>query len=290
MKDSLGDRMKHNYEDRFRYSLPRRTYTMIRVDGKAFHTYTRGLERPFDIGLIEDMDATAAFLCKNIQGAKLAYVQSDEISVLVCDFDDISTDAWFDGNVQKMASVAASLATSEFNRLRMARFLREYDKIPGKIEMSDVLEILGSSISQANFDARVFQIPSRIEVMNYFIWRQQDATRNSISSVAQSLYSHKELEGKSSDAKQEMIFQKGTNWNDFTPREKRGGVIEKVTYLNGEKYKSRLLPEIGDKDVLRRKWESVECPVFTQDTYFLGVRIPSVEQNLNAEHLEKAEK
>lgn len=282
--------MKHNYEDRFRYTLPRRTYTMIRVDGKAFHTYTRGLARPFDKDLIEDMDATAAYLCKNIQGAKLAYVQSDEISVLVTDFDEISTDAWFDGNVQKMASVAASLATSHFNERRATRFLRYSEEQKNPANSMDAIDkrydFQFSKFVSANFDARVFQIPSRIEVMNYFIWRQQDATRNSISSVAQSMYSHKELEGKSSDAKQEMIFQKGTNWNDFTPREKRGGVIEKVTYLNGEKYKSLLLPEVGDKDVLRRKWESVECPVFTQDTYFLGIRIPSVEQNVNAEDLE----
>lgn len=287
MKDALGDRMKHNYEDRFRYALPRRTFTVIRVDGKAFHTYTRGLKRPFDQELIEDMNSTAAFLCKNIQGAKLAYVQSDEISVLLTDFDDIFTDAWFDGNVQKMASVASALATAEFNRLRNLRFLREYDAVPGKFEIADVEKVLGNSSTQAQFDARVFQIPSRIEVMNYFIWRQQDATRNSISSVAQSLYSHRELEGKSSSEKQEMIFQKGVNWNDFSSREKRGGIVEKVAYLNGEKYKSLLAPELGEKDVFRKKWEIVECPVFTQDTYFLGVRVPSLPDTVDS--LERAD-
>jgi tRNA(His) 5'-end guanylyltransferase len=121
MKDELGDRMKEFYEDRTRFKLVRRTNTIIRVDGKAFHTYTKGLKRPFDQGLMDDMDATAEFLCQNIQGAKFAYVQSDEISILITDYDDISTHAWFDGNLQKMSSIAASLATARFNQLRMAR-------------------------------------------------------------------------------------------------------------------------------------------------------------------------
>lgn len=263
--------MKHNYEDRFRYSLPRRTYTVIRVDGKAFHTYTRGLAKPFDAGLIEDMNSTAAFLCKNIQGAKLAYVQSDEISVLVTDFDDISTDAWFDGNVQKMASVASSLATSEFNRLRLFRDMKSKESLG-----LPATAIVYSQFIHAQFDARVFQIPSRIEVMNYFIWRQQDATRNSISSVAQSLYSHKELEGKSSNEKQEMIFQKGVNWNDFSSREKRGGLIEKVKYVNGVDVRTISLQEIASNDIVRNKWTLVECPVFTQDTHFLATRVPNM--------------
>jgi tRNA(His) 5'-end guanylyltransferase len=119
MRDDLGNRMKENYENRTRISLPRRSYTVIRIDGKAFHTYTKGLNRPFDRRLIEDMNATAAYLCKNIMGAKLAYVQSDEISIVITDFEDISTQAWFDNNLQKMCSVAASMATSEFNRLRL---------------------------------------------------------------------------------------------------------------------------------------------------------------------------
>jgi len=233
MKDTLGDRMKENYEDRTRIFLPRRTYTIIRIDGKAFHTYTKGLERPFDEKLINDMDETAMFLCKNIQGSKFAFVQSDEISILLTDFDDLTTDAWFDGNIQKMVSVSSSFATAKFNELR-----------PGKL---------------AFFDSRVFTIPSNIEVENYFIWRQQDTTRNSISSVAQSLYSHKQLEGKNTNEQQEMIFQKGINWNDYAPKYKRGRFIEKQNY---------------EKDgATRTKWVSVEPPVFTQERMFLTSRI-----------------
>ena len=122
MKDSLGDRMKR-YENTSRYYLSPRNYTIIRVDGKAFHTYTKGLERPFDLKLISDMNETASFLCKNIQGAKFAFVQSDEISIVITDFENINTDAWFDGNVQKITSISASLATAKFNQLRLKRQL-----------------------------------------------------------------------------------------------------------------------------------------------------------------------
>ncbi len=186
--------MKDFYEDRTRFKLARRTNTIIRIDGKAFHTYTKGLERPFDLGFMEDMNKTTEYLCQNIQGAKFGYVQSDEISILITDYDDISTHAWFDGNLQKMASIAASLATAEFNRLRLIR------------KMNTTVATAGSILEQfkhAMFDARVFQIPYQEEVLNYFIWRQQDATRNSISSVAQSLYSTKELHGKKTN---EMVL------------------------------------------------------------------------------------
>lgn len=235
MKDQIGDRMKLFYEDRTRYALMRKAYTIIRIDGKAFHTYTKGLKRPFDDQLMDDMDVTAAYICQNIQGAKFAFVQSDEISVLITDFDDINTGAWFEGNLQKMCSVSASLATAKFNQLR-----------PGKIAL---------------FDSRVFQMPSKTEVENYFIWRQQDTTRNSISSVAQSLYSHKELNGKSNGEKQELIYQKGINWNDYAPKYKRGRLIEKMAFKK--------------EGAIRNKWVCLEVPVFTQEREFLNNRIIS---------------
>lgn len=254
MKDELGERIKAYYEDRFRYKLPRRAYTIIRIDGKAFHTYTKGLNRPFDDGLIEDMNLTTAFLCKNIMGAKMGYVQSDEISILISDFDTLETQSWFDYNVQKMTSVGASLATSEFNRLQLNRYLK--DKFNrGNTNMTPLFIGGISELKRANFDARVFQIPSRVEVENYFIWRQQDAVRNSISSVAQSLYSPKELNGVKTNEMQELIFQKGINWNDYDFRKKRGAVIGKVQV------------EV-DGGVLRNKWEVIETPIFTQDRMF----------------------
>lgn len=280
MRDDLGNRMKENYENRTRFSLPRRSYTIIRIDGKAFHTYTKGLTRPFDWGLIDDMNATAAYLCKNIMGAKLAYVQSDEISIVITDFDDISTQAWFDNNLQKMCSVAASMATSEFNRLRTERFLKNKFNLGIEKITPTWFENL-SKLKHAEFDARVFQIPQKVEVLNYLIWRQQDATRNSIASVAQSLYSPKELNGKNSNEQQEMIFQKGVNWNDYDFRKKRGGVITKVQTGglgdNCLNYQTEICDKVCDEcqKPLRTKWKLVETPIFTQDREFLENLIPN---------------
>lgn len=267
MKDALGDRMKDFYEDRTRTKLARRTNTIIRIDGKAFHTYTKGLKRPFDEGLMEDMNKTTEFLCQNIQGAKIGYVQSDEISILLTDYDDISTHAWFDGNLQKMASIAASLATAKFNQLRLLRKSKETQRPLGdegeKIGNLDYLDV--QDFKLAMFDARVFQIPYQEEVLNYFIWRQQDATRNSISSVAQSLYSHKELNGKKTDEMQEMIFQKGINWNDYTPREKRGSLIRKVQVEMAS----------GDVTYTRGKWKAdSDTPIFSQEKGYLRFLMP----------------
>lgn len=248
MKDPIGDRMKENYENRTRFALPRRSYTIIRIDGKAFHTYTRGLNRPFDDGLMEDMDLTAAYLCKNIMGAKFAFVQSDEISILLTDFEEIGTQAWFDNNIQKMCSVSASMATRAFNELRLRR--------------------LGENMRWAEFDSRVFQIPQRNEVENYFIWRQQDTVRNSISSVAQSMYSSKELHGKTTNMMQEMIFKKGTNWNDLESQYKRGRIILKQFYFKeAETEKS--------ESTMRSHWVTCEVPIFTQERDFLLNKIPS---------------
>lgn len=256
MKDNLGDRMKESYEDRTRFLLPRRAYTIIRIDGKAFHTYTKGLQRPFDNNFIEDMDETAAYLCKNIMGAQFAFVQSDEISILLTDFETIDTQAWFNNNLQKMCSISASLATAKFNSLR-------YRNLP----------VEKGGFDLAMFDSRVFQIPQKVEVENYFIWRQQDTVRNSISSVAQSLYSHKELNGKNMSEQQELIFQKGINWNDYAPKYKRGRLIVKETYekevLNNDEYKK-------DSTSLRTRWVSIEPPTFTQDRDFLSSKIPTV--------------
>ena len=266
--DALGDRMKEFYEDRTRIKLPRRTFTIIRIDGKAFHTYTKGLIRPFDEGLIEDMNATTAYLCKNIQGAKFGYVQSDEISLVLTDFDELGTHAWFDNNLQKMVSVAASMATSEFNRLRLIRKCMGGD-IEGYVDTIDLAEF-----KMAEFDARAFQIPFIDEVENYFIWRQQDAVRNSISSVAQSLYSPRELNGVKTDQMQEMIFQKGINWNDYDFRMKRGAVIGKVEVVmipkNMEYVNDGKTHVIDPNQIVKRnRWQVIETPIFTQDREFI---------------------
>jgi tRNA(His) guanylyltransferase len=286
----INKRMKANYESRSRTYLTRRVPVIIRLDGKAFHTYTRGLNKPFDEGLIEDMQQTAIYLCKNIQGAKCAYVQSDEISILVTDYDTLQTDAWFNYEVQKMTSISASLATSIFNQMRLIRNceISHYDT--KWIEEQDILDTL-----LANFDSRVFNIPKE-EVTNYFLARQKDAVKNSISMLAQSLYSHKELHEKDSNEMQEMCFQKGCNWNDLHFSKKRGSFIIKNTYWNNEivqkvntfddicdpTYELRTDSLVyydngniflnGDGDevavIIKSKWEVIETPLVFSDSNF----------------------
>lgn len=256
--DEIMKRMKENYESRSKTFLTRRTPVIIRLDGKAFHTYTRGLNKPFDEGLIEDMEATTKYLCENIQGAKIGYCQSDEISILITDFDDLQTQAWFDYNVQKMVSISSSLATAKFNELRLSRYIRDNKK---NNHPQTLMNQLGDNYNMpklAFFDSRVFNIPKE-EVSNYFLARQKDAVKNSIAMMAQSLYSHKELHLKNQSDMQELIFQKGFNWNDLNYKKKRGCTIikqqEQFLNKNGESYN-------------RGKWKSVETPFTFSSLYF----------------------
>jgi len=277
MHDELGDRMKQSYEDRTRFLLPRRTYTIIRVDGKAFHTFTKGFKRPYDGDLMTMMDNTAIALCEAIQGSVLAYTQSDEISVLLTDFAKPSTNAWFDGNVQKQCSIAAACATMAFNNQMLKNsFSKDNDH-----EMkTDVLAILADCFKMAMFDARVFTIPDPVEVENYLIWRQNDASRNSVQMAARAVYSHKALEGKGIPELHELLHQKGINWNDYTSGEKRGRAIVRRQYPVDIKHgHGGALPE-EPLTVMRNKWVSLsggtneETPLFTRDRSFLRNLIP----------------
>lgn len=250
-RDSLGDRMKAQYENRTRFTLPRRTYTIIRVDGKAFHTYTKGAEKPFDADIARAMDAAALALCIEAQGSAFAYVQSDEISVLLTDFATITTDAWFDGHLQKIVSVAASMATCAFNR-----------------SISDGDPHTTAWRPTALFDARAFTIPDPTEVENYFIWRQQDASRNSIQGLAQKYFSQKELTGQNTNAMYDLLFSKhGINWNDLPVEQKRGRC---AVY--------RYSDELGRTEDGQHSWGAwfmdTVIPVFTQDREYLRARIP----------------
>lgn len=261
MNDTLGDRMKSSYEDRTRYYLPRRTYTILRLDGAHFHTYTKGLKRPFDADLIADMDSAIIAMLPEIQGAVFAYTQSDEISVLLTDFATPNTSAWFDGNLQKMTSVAASIITAEFNVLR---HLRNDEADRGTVDL-------------AYFDCRAFTIPDRTEVMNYFRWRQQDCIRNSVSMVAQSKFSHKDLQGKSQDQMHEMLFNRHQiNWaTDFSDGEKNGRLIVKEEYFVAPR--GNEVPEQYVHGLTRSRWISKGAWVLTQDEGKLLEMIPKYE-------------
>lgn len=287
MRDDLGDRMKTQYENRTRCYLPRRTFTIIRVDGRSFHSYTRGLERPFDAALMADMDATTAYLCANIEGCIFGYVQSDEISLLLTDFHNNQTEAWFDGNLQKITSIAVSLATAAFNRARWERHLRaRLDKAQsGGASGSDKtdagscnFEMLTADSQMlpnpACFDARAFTIPDPTEVENYFVWRQQDATRNSISMAAQAVYDHNALQDKSTDALQELLWQRGINWNDYPPGFKRGRCIVRKARRETVTFTHRKNGEVERAEAERHYWEAEAPPIFTRDRTYLATLIP----------------
>lgn len=208
MSDSLGDRMKRSYENRTRYYLPRRTYTIIRVDGKAFHSLLRHAEKPFDKVFMHIMDLVAEALVHEIQGGLFGFIQSDEVSVLAADFENESTEAWFDGNIQKQASIAAAIATARFND---PLDVRQQFKVK----------------DPAFFDARTFTIPDPIEVENYLIWRQRDAERNSVSMIARTHYSHSQLMNKTASEMQDLLMAVGVNWNDVEPYYKRGRIYSR---------------------------------------------------------------
>lgn len=263
-KDSLGDRMK-SYEGISRIYLTKRMPVIIRIDGKAFHSFTKGFQRPFDEILIKAMQETAKYLCKNIMGCKIAYTQSDEISLLLEDYERVETQPWFENNLQKIVSVSASMATMAFNRAFADAVNERYsyytginaDEWIGSTEEFDKLfDNYFAKIGTAMFDSRVFILPKE-EVCNYFIWRQQDATRNSIQMVAQSLFSHRQLQNKNCDQLQEMMFQEhNINWNDYSTVYKRGSCVTKEQYT--------------ENDVARSRWVvDTNIPIFTQDRNYI---------------------
>ncbi len=231
MKDDLGRRMKQDYEDALRLSLPRRSYVVIRIDGRAFHSFTSDLERPYCRALADALDQAAVYLCSEMIGCRFAYGQSDEYSFLLTDFEKPDAPLWFDGNVQKIVSVSASLFTAAFQRT-----------FP--------------STKIAAFDSRVMVISQRSEVENYFLWRQLDASANSLNMLASAHYTHAELLHQSTARKHEMLHEKGLNWAKQSADFKRGRVVRK----------------------LDRAWQvDLEIPIFNRDRNYLDALIPSPE-------------
>lgn len=220
-RDDLGDRMKDYYESRSKTRLTRRMPVIIRLDGKAFHTFTKGFKKPFDMIMVKAMQETTKYLCENIQGCVLGYTQSDEITLVLIDYQNLNSDAWFDYEVQKLCSVSASMATFAFNR-NFAEIVHDMCW-KGIIESDELISVYKKAIKAgALFDARCFNIPKE-EVTNCLLWRQQDATRNSIHMTGRAYFSHKQIEGLNSNDIQDLLLQeKGINWNDLPTTLKRG--------------------------------------------------------------------
>lgn len=222
--------------------LPRRTYTILRLDGRGFQNYCRGLERPFDAKFAADMDETAMAVCADASGVVFGYVQSDEISLLLTDFSSVGTQPWFDGKVQKIVSVSAARATATLNRLRPAA-------------------------GAAMFDARVFTLADPVDVARYFIWRQRDCVRNSISMTAQAQFSHKSLHGMGSGQLQEKLWaEAGINWNDMPDGFKRGRWIIRESGPKNIMYTRRDTGKTISDVVTRTWWEAQAAPHFTVES------------------------
>lgn len=244
-KSSIGNRMKR-YESVPKIALTRRTPVIIRLDGKAFHTFTRGFDKPFDNAMMYAMQHTMGYLCENIQGCVLGYTQSDEITLVLCDYQTLTTDAWYDYEVQKMCSISAAMATFAF-RMSFEYYMKNI--MAGDYNQNFYQKKLDNGVF---FDSRCFNVPKE-EVNNCLLWRQQDVTRNSIQGLAQSLFSHKELQGLSCNMLQDKMFtEKGINWNDLPTYQKRGSCCVKIDGV----------------------WTiDTDIPVFSQDTDYVNSRI-----------------
>lgn len=203
-QDSLGDRMKR-YEHANRFHLPPKQAVVIRIDGRAFHTYTRGRPKPFDQALVDSMVYATTELTKDLMGFKLAYTQSDEASFLITDTDDVGSQGWFDYNLSKVVSISASIFTEAFGRHMV------------------------KSGRRATFDSRAFVIPIT-DAPNYFLWRQQDWARNSLSMLAQAHFSHKQLDRKNSADMHNMLHEVGVNWAELPVQLKNGTFVRRVNY------------------------------------------------------------
>lgn len=223
MNDSLGDRMKA-YENVSRFELPRQLPVMLRLDGKAFHTFTRGMDKPYDVRFMTAMQEAAIEVFKALDNARFAFVQSDEVSVVMLEATD-RTQPYFGNNVQKIASTAASLMSVAFA-----------DAISGYAKSKRPV-----------FDCRVWTLPQS-EVVNYFIWRQQDATRNSLNTLAQCHFSSSQLHGMSQAQCHDMLHSIGVNWNDMPVSFRRG-----VTAFRQDEV----------------VWADYNCPVFTSDRAYI---------------------
>jgi tRNA(His) guanylyltransferase len=205
--DGLGDRCKKFEQAEAGRRAMRGLPLLARLDGRAFHTFTRGLTRPYDPAMSRCMIETARYLVQQAN-AKIGYTQSDEITLAWFEASQSLTDYEFDGRFQKLASVLAGMASARFCQLVARELPAKADSVP-------------------HFDCRVWQVPTLGDAVDVFVWREDDATKNSVSMAAGAFYGDRELHGKDSAAKQEMLFAKGVNWNDYPAFFKRGTYLQR---------------------------------------------------------------
>ena len=251
INNEIGKRMKEYYENIPKTKLMRRAPVIARIDGKNFHTFTRGFKKPFDDILIKSMQETMKYLCENIQGCVLGYTQSDEISLLLVDYKNLNSSAWFDYEVQKICSIAASMATMAFNKSFTKNAEEFMTDCAASYEMEGLCsqgteeyklcEVYQKAIEKgAMFDARCFNIPKE-EVTNYFYWRQLDAIRNSIQMVGQAHFPHNILQYKTCEDIKDMLYVKDEIiWELLPIYKQRGSCCIKQDYIY--------------ENILRKQW------------------------------------
>ena len=260
--DSLGARMKM-YEQQSRIFLKRKTPVIMRLDGCHFHTVTRGFDKPFDIAIERAMKHTMLYLCSHIQGCVLGYTQSDEITLVLCDYQKPDTAAWYDYNLQKIVSVSASMASYAF----IEALKEELRLFLPKEDAHDRCALLSQKIEQGCFfDSRAFNVPAKEEVVNNLIWREQDAIRNSIQGLAQSVFSHSEIQGiKNKDILEKLKDEKGIDWNSYLTNYQQRGCCAIKMETDGE---------YNGTPVKRTTWDiDNNIPIFTQDRDYILSRI-----------------
>ena len=253
--DELGKRMKA-YEDECNRKLVKKLPVIIRIDGRAFHTFTKNLEKPFDDLLIDSMQETMRYLCKNIGGCVLGYCQSDEISLLLQDYKNEETQPWFEYRLNKLCSVAASMATFAFNRAFENSTMEYIDNvhISDSSEFMDRLNVLTKCCEKgAMFDARAFTLPFN-EVTNYFYWREADAMRNSVEMVGHANFSAKQLHKVNNDGIKKMLLENGIDYDKIPTYKQRGVCCIKTK-----------MPSFSPdgKPVMRTVWvNDIDIPIF----------------------------
>lgn len=247
MFDEFGNRMKL-YENKARIYLEPKTPVIIRIDGKAFHTFTRGFQKPFDEIFMEAMRETMKYLCENIQGCVFGYTQSDEITLVLIDYQNENSASWFNYNIQKCSSVAASMATMKFNTEFKSLAIMEpfRDQSERGIKINDAR--LKAIKKGAMFDARAFNMPKN-EVANCILWRQTDAARNSTLMVGLHMFSQKQILGKScSEIREMLITERGVDWSKLPSYKRHGCCCTKK--------------QVDVGGAIRNKWEiDLEMPM-----------------------------
>ena len=245
-KDDFGDRMKslerRETEQTFMPLLP----IVVRLDGRSFHSYTSGFDRPIDSDFRKAMVETTKVLVEETN-ATIGYTQSDEIT-LVLYSSNLKSQIWFNGEKFKIVSCLASLCSVTFYKF-MSQF--KAGNLPGKVP---------------TFDCRAYNVPNKIEAANGVLWRELDCTKNAISMASRCYYSHAELNDKSGSEKQEMLFAKGVNFNDYPAYFKRGTFVQrKKTARKFTADEIKLLPSKHqartNPDLVVERTDVVEVPM-----------------------------